>query len=58
MLGGDTWRRQREDPNYQFDTPLPATAQVAGTNGNAVLEADGEDRLETSIGELAPKVLK
>ena len=22
----ETWRRQRSDPAYQYDTPLPATA--------------------------------
>lgn len=46
----DTWRRQQSDPDYQFDTPLPATAQT-GRDGSA-------DGLESSIGELAPDGLK
>ena len=45
-----TWRRQQTDPGYQFDTPLPASAEQAG--------ADNEDELASSIGELAPKELQ
>ena len=37
------------DPTYQFDTPLPATAQF---NRHRISEEG-----ETSIGELAPKGL-
>lgn len=45
----DTWERQKTDPDYAFDTPLPATAKTerqreAGTD-------------EASIGDLAPKGL-
>ena len=46
----DTWNRQQEDPDYQYDTPLPATAQ-------RVREAESTS-LESSIGDLAPKELK
>ncbi len=46
----ETWRRQKTDPDYQFDTPLPATAKS--------VRADTPDALEDSIGELAPKGLE
>ncbi len=47
----ETWRRQKIDPDYQFDTPLPATAKHA--------REDAPDaRLEGSIGELAPAGLQ
>ncbi len=46
----ETWRRQKTDPDYQFDTPLPPTAKS--------VRADGPDALEDSIGELAPKGLE
>ena len=46
----ETWRRQRSDPDYQFDTPLPANAKRHRT--------DTPDELESSIGELAPDSLK
>ena len=46
----ETWRRQRTDPDYQFDTPLPPTAKVVRT--------DTPDELESSIGELAPEGLR
>ena len=45
-----TWKRQKIDPDYQFDTPLPPTAKA---------ERKGmPDELERSIGELAPEGLK
>ena len=44
----EAWRRQREDPSYQFDTPLPAAAEAAPAQ---VEEA-------ASIGDLAPKELR
>ena len=47
---GDTWQRQKTEPSYQFDTPLPATAKSIRT--------DTPDVLESSIGELAPEGLK
>lgn len=44
------WKRQKTDPDYQFDTPLPPTASA---------ERKGmPDELERSIGELAPAGLK
>ena len=44
------WQRQKIEPGYQFDTPLPPTAKSART--------DTPDELESSIGELAPEGLK
>ena len=46
----DTWNRQKTDPDYQYDTPLPATA-------GQIRERDS-DELESSIGDLAPKGLR
>ncbi len=46
----DTWQRQKSDPNYAFDTPLPATAKTKRQKN-----AGGE---ESSIGDLAPDGLK
>ena len=46
----DVWKRQKADPDYQFDTPLPATAKSA--------REDAPDQLESSIGELAPAGLQ
>ena len=44
-----TWRKQREDPSYEYDTPLPepATSRAAAA-----------DPLATSIGDLAPAALR
>ena len=47
----DVWRRQKTDPDYQFDTPLPPTARHARDDAP-------DDRLESSIGELAPAGLQ
>lgn len=45
-----TWNRQKTEPTYQFDTPLPdATTQI---------ETGAPDELECSIGELAPVEMK
>jgi fatty acid desaturase len=44
------WQRQKIEPGYQFDTPLPPTAKSART--------DMPDALESSIGELAPEGLR
>ena len=50
----ETWRRQQCDPTYQFDTPLPASAEpVPAPRPDKVSEAVS-DELVTSIGELAP----
>ena len=46
----EIWKQQQIDPSYQFETPLPDTAQNVRT--------DTPDELESSIGELAPEGLK
>ena len=46
----ETWQRQRTDPDYQFDTPLPPTAKL--------VRSGATDVLESSIGALAPKGLR
>ncbi len=45
----DTWERQKTDPGYAFDTPLPATAKTERQRSVEVEEA--------SIGDLAPRGL-
>jgi fatty acid desaturase len=47
-------RRQRQDPNYQYQTPLPPTAHPAVLREDEVVLPEGE-RLaaEASIGDLA-----
>ena len=45
----DVWERQKTDPDYAFDTPLPPTAQTTRKRKVAAEEA--------SIGDLAPKGL-
>ena len=52
----ETWRRQKQDPDYVFDTPLPATATPEPAADESVRRAASE--LERSIGELAPKGLQ
>ena len=44
----DTWKRQKREPSYQYDTPLP---QPKGAGRK-------HDALESSIGDLAPKGLQ
>jgi len=44
-----TWRRQQEDPNYQFDTPLPPPLDGAPAP---------QDPEAASIGDLAPMELR
>ncbi len=44
-----TWQRQKSDPDYQYDTPLPATAKTERRRRG--------DAAERSIGDLAPKGL-
>ncbi len=46
----DTWQKQQTDPDYYFDTPLPATAKSE--------REDTPPDLEGSIGDLAPKGLR
>ena len=45
----EIWERQKREPSYQFDTPLPVTAQTRRKRA-AVAE-------EASIGDLAPEAL-
>jgi len=45
----EVWDRQQVEPDYQFDTPLPATAR---TERKRAAQTE-----ESSIGELAPKGL-
>ena len=47
----DTWRRQQQDPGYQFDTPVPQRTAAAPATDN------GSDELTDSIGDLAPESL-
>ena len=47
----EVWRRQKIDPDYQYDTPLPPTAEHAR-------EDKPDMQLENSIGELAPAGLQ
>ncbi|MCL6282054.1 fatty acid desaturase [Ruegeria sp. 2012CJ41-6] len=44
----DTWERQKVNPGYAFDTPLPATAQTQRRKAG---------QGEASIGDLAPEGL-
>jgi fatty acid desaturase len=46
----EIWERQKREPSYQFDTPLPATAETERKRA-AVAE-------EASIGDLAPAGLR
>ena len=46
----EIWHRQQTEPDYQFDTPLPETANT--------IRSDSPDPLESSIGELAPEGLR
>ena len=44
----DTWRRQRHDPDYEYDTPVPSPGSVERTDA---------DPLAASMGGLAPRSL-
>ena len=46
----DTWEKQKSDPDYFYDTPLPGTAKN--------VREDTPIELESSIGELAPRGLE
>jgi hypothetical protein len=46
----EIWERQKREPSYQFDTPLPATAQTERKRAAVAGEA--------SIGDLAPEGLR
>jgi len=45
----EVWRKQQNDSEYQFDTPVPSSIK---TNYKVSV-----DPLESSIGDLAPKSL-
>ena len=50
------WKRQRTDPDYQFDTPVPNEAPAsADARADRAVEPDGP---EASLGELAPQGLR
>lgn len=46
----DTWQRQQREPDYTFDTPVPAPVNVE--------RKKKVDELESSIGDLAPEGLR
>ena len=46
------WRRQKVDPGYQFDTPVPTAATAVATD-----DVRADDQLGASIGDLAPESL-
>ena len=50
-----TWKRQQTEPGYQYDTPLPPTANPGHVDAGAPNQ-DADD-LGSSIGDLAPAVL-
>ena len=49
-----TWKGQQTEPGYQYDTPLPPTANPGHVDAQT---AKQDDDLSTSIGDLAPAVL-
>ena len=49
---GYAWQRQLADPGYQYDTPLPPTANPGMTSESAVTRVS--DGIEASIGTLDP----
>ena len=51
----ETERRQREDPTYQFRTPLPPTAHPAVGPDEVELASQEQVAMEASIGEVAPE---
>ena len=42
----NVWKRQQNDPEYAFDTPVP--------EGNQHKRKNQDDFLKSSIGDLAP----
>ena len=44
----EVWERQKVDPSYEFDTPVPSTN---------VEKSQPKSKLEASIGDLAPEAL-
>ena len=49
----EAWHRQKTEPGYQFDTPLPDTAGRA-----AMAEESEEELLRSSVGDIAPPELR
>ncbi len=47
-----TWKRQKTEPDYQFDTPVPTAASTVADG-----DARDDDKLGASIGDLAPAIL-
>jgi fatty acid desaturase len=45
----DTWRRQKTNPDYEYDTPVPTPA---------ARHTAGDDALARSFGDLSPPVLE
>jgi fatty acid desaturase len=52
----EIWKRQKVDPTYAFDTPLPPTAHPVQT-ADAAVEDGASSPLETTLGDLAPQGL-
>lgn len=51
----DTWRKQKADPDYAFDTPLPPTATTEYTGEEAAPVSTGEEHEDAmSLAALAP----
>ena len=44
----ETWKRQKNDPDYAYDTPVPTEGMPSG----------GRDRMAACIGELGPAELR
>ncbi len=54
----EAWQRQKVDPDYVFDTPLPDTATPEFTGGEKTPSSSGEEHDEAmSLGDLAPEGL-
>ena len=49
----EIWHRQKTEPGYQFDTPLPDTAGRA-----AMADESEEELLRSSVGDIAPPELR
>ena len=53
----ETWQRQKSDPDYFYDTPLPSTAHTLDSQPE-INQSEDEVELAHSISELAPKGLQ
>ncbi|MCY4072384.1 MAG: fatty acid desaturase [Chloroflexi bacterium] len=54
----ETWRKQKVDPNYAFNTPLPPTATPEYTGEETLPVSTGEEHEDAlSLGDLAPEGL-